>query len=188
MPWMLLLYHRHGFCIFSLCLEGNGVLREDWLVSEHLVACLWYKEKTTLYIIHCSCVLFTRQGLDKTATPIIRSNSDRNVVSSPESTEFPTAPFASSIGSHSVTLRWNPANISGVKYIIQWKYDQLPGSWTYTEVCKAIFLSKQRYFVPQIIQISKISCLSYLQFQFPKFQSPMLKYCLQFSDRKGFKK
>ncbi|ERE85531.1 proto-oncogene tyrosine-protein kinase ROS [Cricetulus griseus] len=50
-----------------------------------------------------------------------------------ESTEFPTAPFASSIGSHSVTLRWNPANISGVKYIIQWKYDQLPGSWTYTE-------------------------------------------------------
>nr|XP_048281423.1 proto-oncogene tyrosine-protein kinase ROS isoform X3 [Myodes glareolus] len=50
-----------------------------------------------------------------------------------ESTELPTAPFASSIGSHSVTLRWNPANISGVKYIIQWKYDRLPGSWTYTE-------------------------------------------------------
>ncbi|XP_037056259.1 LOW QUALITY PROTEIN: proto-oncogene tyrosine-protein kinase ROS [Peromyscus leucopus] len=50
-----------------------------------------------------------------------------------ERTELPTAPFASSIGSHSVTLRWNPANISGVKYIIQWKYDQLPGSWTYTE-------------------------------------------------------
>ncbi|XP_038196763.1 proto-oncogene tyrosine-protein kinase ROS-like [Arvicola amphibius] len=50
-----------------------------------------------------------------------------------ESTELPTAPFASSIGTHSVTLRWNPANISGVKYIIQWKYDRLPGSWTYTE-------------------------------------------------------
>ncbi|XP_036024992.1 proto-oncogene tyrosine-protein kinase ROS isoform X3 [Onychomys torridus] len=50
-----------------------------------------------------------------------------------ERTELPTAPFASSIGSHSVTLRWKPANISGVKYIIQWKYDRLPGSWTYTE-------------------------------------------------------
>ncbi|KAL6046101.1 hypothetical protein STEG23_023645, partial [Scotinomys teguina] len=50
-----------------------------------------------------------------------------------ERTELPTAPFVSSIGSHSVILRWNPANISGVKYIIQWKYDQLPGSWTYTE-------------------------------------------------------
>ncbi|XP_039101958.1 proto-oncogene tyrosine-protein kinase ROS [Hyaena hyaena] len=47
--------------------------------------------------------------------------------------ELPTAPFASSIGSHSVTLRWESANISGVKYIIQWKYTQLPGSWIYTE-------------------------------------------------------
>ncbi|XP_059797330.1 proto-oncogene tyrosine-protein kinase ROS isoform X2 [Balaenoptera ricei] len=50
-----------------------------------------------------------------------------------ENTDLPTAPFASSIGSHSVTLRWKSANISGVKYIIQWKYAQLPGSWTYTE-------------------------------------------------------
>ncbi|XP_047414156.1 proto-oncogene tyrosine-protein kinase ROS isoform X2 [Sciurus carolinensis] len=50
-----------------------------------------------------------------------------------ENTELPTAPFASSIGNHSVTLRWKSANISGVKYIIQWKYEQLPGSWTYTE-------------------------------------------------------
>uniref|UniRef100_A0A452SRS7 Tyrosine-protein kinase receptor n=1 Tax=Ursus americanus TaxID=9643 RepID=A0A452SRS7_URSAM len=50
-----------------------------------------------------------------------------------ENADFPTAPFASSIGSHAVTLRWKPANISGVKYIIQWKYAQLPGSWTYTE-------------------------------------------------------
>ncbi|XP_014721615.1 proto-oncogene tyrosine-protein kinase ROS isoform X1 [Equus asinus] len=50
-----------------------------------------------------------------------------------ENADFPTAPFASSIGSHGVTLRWKPANISGVKYIIQWKYAQLPGSWTYTE-------------------------------------------------------
>ncbi|XP_013372154.1 PREDICTED: proto-oncogene tyrosine-protein kinase ROS isoform X1 [Chinchilla lanigera] len=50
-----------------------------------------------------------------------------------ENTNLPTAPFASSIGSHSVTLRWKSANISEVKYIIQWKYAQLPGSWTYTE-------------------------------------------------------
>ncbi|XP_005363674.1 proto-oncogene tyrosine-protein kinase ROS [Microtus ochrogaster] len=50
-----------------------------------------------------------------------------------ESIDLPTAPFASSIGTHSVTLRWDPASISGVKYIIQWKYDRLPGSWTYTE-------------------------------------------------------
>ncbi|XP_017684659.1 PREDICTED: proto-oncogene tyrosine-protein kinase ROS isoform X1 [Lepidothrix coronata] len=46
----------------------------------------------------------------------------------------PRAPFASAIGSHSVTLGWKPANISGVKYIIQWKYNQLPGDWRYTEV------------------------------------------------------
>uniref|UniRef100_K7FQ85 Tyrosine-protein kinase receptor n=1 Tax=Pelodiscus sinensis TaxID=13735 RepID=K7FQ85_PELSI len=46
----------------------------------------------------------------------------------------PTAPFASSIGSHNMTLRWKSANISGVTYIIQWKYNQLPGDWRYTEV------------------------------------------------------
>ncbi|NXG06558.1 ROS1 kinase, partial [Sakesphorus luctuosus] len=46
----------------------------------------------------------------------------------------PRAPFASAIGSHSVTLGWKPANISGVKYIIQWKFNQLPGDWRYTEV------------------------------------------------------
>ncbi|XP_045017925.1 proto-oncogene tyrosine-protein kinase ROS [Bubalus bubalis] len=50
-----------------------------------------------------------------------------------ENADLPTAPFASSIGSHGMTLRWKSANISGVKYIIQWKYTQLPGSWTYTE-------------------------------------------------------
>ncbi|ELW48811.1 Proto-oncogene tyrosine-protein kinase ROS [Tupaia chinensis] len=50
-----------------------------------------------------------------------------------ENADLPTAPFASSIGNHSVTLRWKPANVSGVKYIIQWKFAQLPGSWTYTE-------------------------------------------------------
>ncbi|NWX24129.1 ROS1 kinase, partial [Aegotheles bennettii] len=46
----------------------------------------------------------------------------------------PTAPFASTIGSHNVSLGWKPANISGVKYIIQWKFTQLPGDWRYTEV------------------------------------------------------
>ncbi|XP_075353451.1 proto-oncogene tyrosine-protein kinase ROS [Mycteria americana] len=46
----------------------------------------------------------------------------------------PRAPFASTIGSHSVTLGWKAANISGVKYIIQWKFNQLPGDWRYTEV------------------------------------------------------
>ncbi|XP_056199990.1 proto-oncogene tyrosine-protein kinase ROS [Falco biarmicus] len=46
----------------------------------------------------------------------------------------PSAPFASTIGSHSVTLGWKPANISGVNYIIQWKFNHLPGDWRYTEV------------------------------------------------------
>ncbi|XP_009904369.2 proto-oncogene tyrosine-protein kinase ROS [Dryobates pubescens] len=46
----------------------------------------------------------------------------------------PEAPFASTIGNHSVTLRWSPANISDVKYIIQWKFNELPGDWRYTEV------------------------------------------------------
>uniref|UniRef100_A0A8B9EBJ3 Tyrosine-protein kinase receptor n=1 Tax=Anser cygnoides TaxID=8845 RepID=A0A8B9EBJ3_ANSCY len=46
----------------------------------------------------------------------------------------PGAPFASTIGSHNVTLGWKPANISEVKYIIQWKFSQLPGDWRYTEV------------------------------------------------------
>ncbi|NXY01293.1 ROS1 kinase, partial [Pteruthius melanotis] len=46
----------------------------------------------------------------------------------------PSAPFASAIGNHSVTLGWKAANISGVKYIIQWKFNKLPGDWRYTEV------------------------------------------------------
>ncbi|NXU11988.1 ROS1 kinase, partial [Pardalotus punctatus] len=46
----------------------------------------------------------------------------------------PSAPFASAIGNHSVTLGWKAANISGVKYIIQWKFNKLPGDWKYTEV------------------------------------------------------
>ncbi|KAM5325675.1 proto-oncogene tyrosine-protein kinase ROS isoform 1-T1 [Glossophaga mutica] len=50
-----------------------------------------------------------------------------------EHMDLPTAPFASSIGNQSVTLRWKSANVSGIKYIIQWKYARLLGSWTYTE-------------------------------------------------------
>ncbi|KAM9636359.1 LOW QUALITY PROTEIN: proto-oncogene tyrosine-protein kinase ROS [Morphnus guianensis] len=46
----------------------------------------------------------------------------------------PRAPFASTIGNHSVTLGWKPTNISGVKYIIHWKFSQLPEDWRYTEV------------------------------------------------------
>ncbi|XP_063245936.1 proto-oncogene tyrosine-protein kinase ROS isoform X3 [Prinia subflava] len=46
----------------------------------------------------------------------------------------PSAPFASVIGNHSITLGWKAANISGVKYIIQWKFNKLPGDWRYTEV------------------------------------------------------
>ncbi|KAF2987188.1 hypothetical protein EK904_012124, partial [Melospiza melodia maxima] len=46
----------------------------------------------------------------------------------------PSAPFASVIGNHSVTLGWKAANISGVKYVIQWKFNKLPGDWRYTEV------------------------------------------------------
>ncbi|XP_040821243.1 proto-oncogene tyrosine-protein kinase ROS isoform X2 [Ochotona curzoniae] len=62
-----------------------------------------------------------------------------------ENADLPTAPFASSIGNHSVTLRWLSANISGVKYIVQWKYAQLPGSWTYTEA-----VSKLSYVVESL--------------------------------------
>ncbi|XP_068040421.1 proto-oncogene tyrosine-protein kinase ROS isoform X1 [Anomalospiza imberbis] len=46
----------------------------------------------------------------------------------------PSAPFACVIGNHSVTLGWKGANISGVKYVIQWKFNKLPGDWRYTEV------------------------------------------------------
>ncbi|XP_036104640.1 proto-oncogene tyrosine-protein kinase ROS isoform X2 [Molossus molossus] len=59
-----------------------------------------------------------------------------------ENAGLPSAPFASSIGNQSVTLRWKSANISGIKYIIQWKYAQLLGSWTYTEA-----VSKLSYMV-----------------------------------------
>ncbi|XP_054425844.1 proto-oncogene tyrosine-protein kinase ROS [Pteronotus mesoamericanus] len=55
-----------------------------------------------------------------------------------ENADLPTAPFASSIGNQSVTLRWKSANVSGIKYIIQWKYAQFLGSWTYTEAVSQV--------------------------------------------------
>ncbi|KAM4694286.1 proto-oncogene tyrosine-protein kinase ROS [Discoglossus pictus] len=45
----------------------------------------------------------------------------------------PTSPFASSIGSHNITLRWMVANNSRAEYIIQWKYVHIPGEWEYTQ-------------------------------------------------------
>ncbi|XP_041107440.1 proto-oncogene tyrosine-protein kinase ROS-like [Polyodon spathula] len=48
----------------------------------------------------------------------------------------PTAPFASGISSHNVTLKWGPANDSGVQYVPQWTYSNQPGAWRSTEsVC-----------------------------------------------------
>ncbi|XP_041601028.1 proto-oncogene tyrosine-protein kinase ROS isoform X1 [Vulpes lagopus] len=88
-----------------------------------------------------------------------------------ENADFPTAPFASSIGSHSVTLRWKSANISGVKYIIQWKYTQFPGSWTYTEA-----VSKLSYVVeplhPFTEYIFRVAWIFTAQLQLYSLPSP----------------
>ncbi|XP_064411290.1 proto-oncogene tyrosine-protein kinase ROS [Latimeria chalumnae] len=45
----------------------------------------------------------------------------------------PSKPHATYIGSHNVTLKWKAANVSEVKYIIQWKFTSLAGDWRYTE-------------------------------------------------------
>ncbi|XP_073432046.1 proto-oncogene tyrosine-protein kinase ROS isoform X2 [Dendrobates tinctorius] len=45
----------------------------------------------------------------------------------------PTPPFVSSIGSHNVTLRWNPANISETTYMVQLKYVSAPSEWENTQ-------------------------------------------------------
>ncbi|XP_044147095.1 proto-oncogene tyrosine-protein kinase ROS [Bufo gargarizans] len=45
----------------------------------------------------------------------------------------PKAPFVSYIGSHNVTLRWNPANISGITYMVQSKYVNFPSEWENTK-------------------------------------------------------
>ncbi|KAM8952993.1 proto-oncogene tyrosine-protein kinase ROS [Pelodytes ibericus] len=49
-------------------------------------------------------------------------------------TAEPTPPFASFIGPYNVTLVWNAANISGVAYIIQWKYVHITSDWEYTQI------------------------------------------------------
>ncbi|KAM4043716.1 proto-oncogene tyrosine-protein kinase ROS [Anomaloglossus baeobatrachus] len=41
----------------------------------------------------------------------------------------PTPPFVSSIGSHNVTLRWDPANITEATYMVQSKYVSIPSEW-----------------------------------------------------------
>ncbi|XP_053316144.1 proto-oncogene tyrosine-protein kinase ROS [Spea bombifrons] len=46
----------------------------------------------------------------------------------------PTPPFASYLGAYNITLGWSPLNISGVKYIIQWKYVHIASEWEYTEI------------------------------------------------------
>ncbi|XP_071997816.1 proto-oncogene tyrosine-protein kinase ROS isoform X2 [Engystomops pustulosus] len=45
----------------------------------------------------------------------------------------PTPPFVSFIGSHNVTLRWNPGNVSGTTYMIQHKYASIPSEWQNTK-------------------------------------------------------
>ncbi|XP_040286016.1 proto-oncogene tyrosine-protein kinase ROS [Bufo bufo] len=48
-------------------------------------------------------------------------------------TIVPKAPFVSYIGSHNITLRWNPANISGITYMVQSKYVNFPSEWENTK-------------------------------------------------------
>ncbi|XP_073532013.1 proto-oncogene tyrosine-protein kinase ROS isoform X2 [Phyllobates terribilis] len=45
----------------------------------------------------------------------------------------PTPPFVSSIGSHNLTLKWNPANISETTYMVQIKYVSVPSEWENTQ-------------------------------------------------------
>ncbi|EHB06662.1 Proto-oncogene tyrosine-protein kinase ROS [Heterocephalus glaber] len=81
-----------------------------------------------------SCIINLREAC-KVGCSSVEGAYEEEVL---ENTNLPTAPFASSIGSHSVTLLWKSANISEVKYIIQWKYAQLPGRWIYAETVSRI--------------------------------------------------
>lgn len=45
-----------------------------------------------------------------------------------------TAPYASWIGSHNITLTWKALNQSDVVYIPQWTGPRLSGVWTQGEV------------------------------------------------------
>uniref|UniRef100_UPI00398EDE67 proto-oncogene tyrosine-protein kinase ROS-like n=1 Tax=Pristiophorus japonicus TaxID=55135 RepID=UPI00398EDE67 len=51
-----------------------------------------------------------------------------------ESLNDPHPPVASAIHSTSIILKWELANSSAVRYILQWRYRELPGQWIYTEV------------------------------------------------------
>lgn len=48
---------------------------------------------------------------------------------------IPAAPYlvADSISNHSLTIEWNPApaRYSNITYLVQWKYENLPGDWNY---------------------------------------------------------
>ncbi|KAM6126888.1 LOW QUALITY PROTEIN: proto-oncogene tyrosine-protein kinase ROS [Pterocles gutturalis] len=65
----------------------------------------------------------------------------------------PRALFASSIQSHNVTLGMKPANISGVKYIIQWKLTQLPGDWRYAEVVSETSVKDLQAFTEYVFRV-----------------------------------
>ncbi len=45
-----------------------------------------------------------------------------------------TAPYASWIGSHNITLTWESLNLSDVVYILQWTGPSLSGVWAQAEV------------------------------------------------------
>ncbi|GCC33430.1 hypothetical protein chiPu_0011899 [Chiloscyllium punctatum] len=51
-----------------------------------------------------------------------------------ESLNDPHPPVASLIHSTSILVKWERANSSAVRYILQWRYKGLPGKWIYTEV------------------------------------------------------
>ncbi|XP_078088015.1 proto-oncogene tyrosine-protein kinase ROS-like [Mustelus asterias] len=51
-----------------------------------------------------------------------------------ESLNDPRPPVASAIDSTSILLKWEEANSSEIRYIIQWRYSKLPGQWVFTEV------------------------------------------------------
>ncbi|XP_067848326.1 proto-oncogene tyrosine-protein kinase ROS-like [Heptranchias perlo] len=53
-----------------------------------------------------------------------------------ESLNDPRLPVASAIHSTSILLKWELANLSAVRYILQWRYRERPGQWIYTEVVK----------------------------------------------------
>ncbi|NXS31863.1 ROS1 kinase, partial [Pomatostomus ruficeps] len=83
----------------------------------------------------------------------------------------PSAPSASAIGHNSITLGWRAANISGVKYIIQWKFNQLPGDWRYTEVVSetAYTVTDLQAFMEYVFQVVWIITS---QLQLPSPPSP----------------